>query len=106
MDPTANLFEKIPAQMPAELTDTLLAAKNVRVERIVSRGQKSAPDFWYDQDHGEWVLVLEGAARLQFENEIVQLHRGDHINIPAHQRHRVEWTDPNQATVWLAIHYY
>ena len=25
--------------------------------------------------------------------------------IPAHRRHRVEWTDPEAPTVWLALHY-
>jgi cupin 2 domain-containing protein len=29
---------------------------------------------------------------------------GDYVNLPAHCRHRVEWTDPERETVWLALH--
>jgi cupin 2 domain-containing protein len=78
----------------------------VKVERIVSRGHTTAPDTWYDQESHEWVLVLRGRAIVQFENEDpIPLGPGDHLNIPAHRRHRVTWTDPDQATVWLAVHY-
>jgi cupin 2 domain-containing protein len=30
---------------------------------------------------------------------------GAYVHIPAHRKHRVEWTDPNQPTIWLAVHY-
>ena len=30
---------------------------------------------------------------------------GDFVNIPAHKKHRVEWTTPDEPTVWLAVHY-
>jgi cupin 2 domain-containing protein len=33
------------------------------------------------------------------------LHPGDHVVIPAHRRHRVEWTDSTEKTIWLALHY-
>lgn len=77
----------------------------LRVERIVSWGQHSAPDFAYDQDEDEWVLLLSGQACLQFadENEARQLQAGDYLYIAAHRRHRVTWTAPNTATVWLAV---
>jgi len=100
-----NLFEGIPAQLPEELTETLLHAAHVRVERIVSHGQASPPDFWYDQQQHELVFVLQGAARLRLEKESVELETGDWLNIPAHQKHRVEWTAPDQPTIWLAIFY-
>jgi len=53
------------------------------------------------------VAVLAGAARLRFEAEPAPraLAPGDWLRIPAHARHRVEWTDPDRATVWLAIHF-
>ena len=99
-----NLFAGIPADLPRELTDCLHSAAGVRIERIVSRGQVSPPGFWYDQDQDEWVVVLQGAARLRFEGEDPwQMGPGDHALIPAHRRHRVEWTDPEQTTVWLAV---
>lgn len=92
----------------AEEFETLLSRPGVRVERIVSTGQASPPGFWYDQDVGEWVALLSGAAELQFEDETEprRLAPGDWITIDAHRRHRVNWTDPAQPTVWLAIHYH
>jgi cupin 2 domain-containing protein len=102
-----NLLDDIPGLLPDELHATILRADGVRVERIVSEGQASPPGFWYDQDDDEWVMVFEGNAGLQFEGaaEPVELRAGSFLNIPAHARHRVAWTDPHRKTVWLAIHY-
>ena len=90
-----------------EQCDELLRADALQVERIVSTGQASPPDFWYDQAQAEWVVLLSGAAELQFADEPEPrcLQPGDWVNIAAHRRHRVNWTDPNQPSVWLAIHY-
>ncbi len=75
-----------------------------RVERIVSRGQASPPGFWYDQDEDEWVIVLRGRARLELEGgAVLELAAGDWVDLPAHCRHRVDWTDPEVETVWLAF---
>lgn len=92
---------------PTEQFEELLSRSGFRVERIVSTGQASPPGFWYDQDVGEWVVLLSGAAELQFEDETHgrRMVPGDWINIEAHRRHRVNWTDPAGPTVWLAIHY-
>ena len=74
--------------------------------RIESHGQASPPGFWYEQATAEWVLVVRGAARLQFEGEVpIDMPAGTYVNIPAGRRHRVDWTDPDQPTIWLAIHY-
>ena len=100
-----NLFTNIPTTLPQELFTTLLEAPNVRIERIVSTGHASPEGFWFDQDQHEWVLVLQGAARLQFEDNTIDLTPGDHVNIPAHQKHRVEWTTPDEPTIWLAVFY-
>ena len=105
MNALTNLLADLPAQLPDELFTMLLDAADVRIERIVSHGHASAADFWYDQPQGEWVIVLRGAARLQFEDGIVDIQPGDFINIPAHKKHRVEWTTPDEPTVWLAVHY-
>lgn len=101
----ANLFSDLPSSSPEELFATLLERSGLRVERIVSYGQPSPEGFWYDQPTGEWVVVLRGAAKLRFEDRVVDLNAGDWIDIPAHVRHRVEWTTPNEPTVWLAIRY-
>ncbi|MBM3527960.1 MAG: cupin domain-containing protein [Alphaproteobacteria bacterium] len=102
-----NIFGGIPEQLPEELFTTLVDVPNVRVERIVSRGHASPPGFWYDQPQAEWVLVLSGSAAVLFEGEASPhvLRRGDHLHIPAHAKHRVEWTDATEPTVWLAVHY-
>ena len=79
----------------------------MRVERIISDAHASPEGFWYDQDESEFVLLLGGAAALRFENEdeISLLKPGDWLDIPPHARTRVEWTDPDRKTVWLAIFY-
>ena len=102
-----NLFDGLPADLPRELFTTILQRSDFSVERIVSQGHSSPPGFWYDQDESEWVLVIEGCAAVEFEGqpEPVELPKGSYLNIPAHARHRVAWTDPNEKTVWLAVHY-
>jgi cupin 2 domain-containing protein len=101
-----NLFTDLPSAIPEELTDVLASSSTVRIERIVSTGHSSPKEFWYDQDEHEWVVVLKGEGELAFENaETVHLKPGDHVLIPAHQRHRVEWTTPEVPTVWLAVFY-
>src|SRR6476620_5695635 len=101
----ANLFASIPATLPDELTETLVHAKQLRIERIVSQGHASPPDFWYAQPDHEFVLLVQGAARLVFEDEAVELKPGDWLQIPAHRRHRVEWTTSAEPTIWLAVFY-
>ncbi len=100
-----NLLSSLSSTLPDEITETLVEAKHVRIERIVSEGHASPPDFWCDQDESEFVLLNQGAARLRFENEVSKMKPGDFINIPAHRKHRVEWTTPETKTVWLAVFY-
>jgi len=102
-----NLFHDIPSHLPTELIEIISGSDAVRIERIISRGHTSAPDAWYDQDNHEFVVLLQGRARLQFagSDALVSLKPGDYLCIPAHQRHRVDWTDPEHDTVWLAVHY-
>jgi cupin 2 domain-containing protein len=107
MGAAGNLFADLPARLAQEEMTTLVSAGAVRVERIVSRGQASPAGFWYDQPQDEWVIVLAGRAELAFEDDgaTMPMGPGDYVHIPAHRRHRVAWTDPAQATVWLALHY-
>jgi cupin 2 domain-containing protein len=105
MSASGNLLRDLPDARAGEVTDGLLTAPGLRIERIVSHGQASPPGFWYDQAQAEWVLLLKGAARLRFADEPSEhvLGPGDWLHIAAHRRHRVEWTDPAEATVWLAV---
>ena len=102
-----NLLSPLPDAHASEVVDRLLIRPGLRIERIVSTGQASPPGFWYDQEEGEWVLLLAGGALLRFEDEIVsrRLVPGDWLDIAPHRRHRVDWTDPATPTVWLAIFY-
>ena len=101
-----NLFDDIPESSTEELFTELLHTKGVRIERIVSYGQRSEEGFWYDQEEGEWIVVLEDTATIEYESgEVVDLKAGDHQHIAPHCRHRVAETDKNERTVWLAIFY-
>jgi len=104
---SANLFANLTLGGAGEQVSELLSRPAVRIEKIVSSGQSSPAGFWFDQSESEWVVVLRGRARLRFEDEAQSraLGPGDFVDIPAHRRHRVEWTDPDQPTVWLAVHY-
>ncbi|PKO90026.1 MAG: cupin [Betaproteobacteria bacterium HGW-Betaproteobacteria-12] len=103
----ANLFAAPPAPVGREEFDELIGRPGVRIERIVSTGQTSPPDFWYDQAEGEWVAVLQGEAKLRFadEAEARHLQAGDFIDIAPHRRHRVDWTPADRITIWLAVFY-
>ena len=107
MRASGNLFADISTQLAHEAITTLVSSPALRIERIVSRGQVSPPGFWYDQPQDEWVIVLAGCAELAFADDgaTLRMAPGDYVHIPAHRRHRVAWTDPTQATVWLAVHY-
>jgi len=102
-----NLFADLPDSIPDELVEVLAENRLVRIERIVSIGHASPKGLWYDQEEYEWVVVLQGEARLLFEGDAEPVHMkpGDHINIPAHRKHRVEWTRPDEPTVWLGVFY-
>ena len=100
-----NLFADLPASIAEELVDVFAHSQHVRVERIVSTGHASPEDSWYDQDEHEWVVVLKGEGKLLFEADDgpILLRPGDYVLIPAHRKHRVEWTVPGEPTVWLAV---
>lgn len=102
-----NLFAALPEAAGEEHFDDLPNSGDVRIERIVSHGQCSPEGFWYDQDGGEWVVLLRGRARLEVEGRdaTLDLRPGDYVDLPAHTRHRIAWTAPDEPTVWLAIHY-
>ena len=102
-----NLLADLPDAGVGEVSETLVAAPGLRIERIVSLGQRSPPGFWYDQGEAEFVVLLTGAARLRFADETDprELRPGDRVHIAPHRRHRVEWTDPATPTVWLAVFY-
>lgn len=100
-----NIFKNIPDQLPEELFECIFKQDNVRIERIISKGQVTPTGQWYDQDWDEWVMLLQGEATVLYENnQVFHLVAGDYLLIPARTKHRVEWTPPELTTLWLAIH--
>lgn len=107
MNEVKNIFKEIPKEIPDEIFQKILSTDKLKIERILSKGHASPKEGWYDQNTNEWVILLKGKAKLTFKERKnpVELTPGDYINIPSHVKHRVEWTDPSQETIWLAIHY-
>jgi cupin 2 domain-containing protein len=106
LSPESGSLLQIPDELPQELFETLAHSDAVRIERIVSRGHATPEDEWYDQERHEFVLLVQGAARLAWaDGRETALAPGDWLNIPAHEKHRVAWTDPDQDSIWLAVHY-
>lgn len=103
---TGNLFTPLPCPSTDEVFEDLLVRPGIKLERIVSMGQATPADQWLDQEASEWVVLLQGRARLRFEqpDSVLDLRPGDYVFLPPHCRHRVDWTPPGEETVWLALH--
>ncbi|TRW97160.1 cupin domain-containing protein [Candidatus Methylobacter oryzae] len=103
---SSNIFKNIPEQLPDELFECLFKQDNVQIERIISQGHATPAGQWYDQDWDEWVVLLQGQAVIVYEKDqqSFRLNAGDYLLIPAHTKHRVEWTPTDVHTVWLAVH--
>ena len=102
-----NILRPFDVRPAAEVFERIASGPDFLFERIVSFGHATPPGVWYDQPRDEWVVLVTGAARLRFESsdEAVEVGPGDALLIPAHCRHRVEWTQPGRETVWLALHF-
>lgn len=88
-----------------EIFETIINSHNVKIERIISTGQTTPEGIWYDQDHDEWVILLQGKATLLYSNNSsINLKAGDYLLIKANQKHRVTFTSSNPPCIWLAIH--
>ncbi len=102
-----NIFQLQPDEchQEKELFQTISDNENIRIEKIISNGQTTPEGFWYNQDRDEWVILLQGEAKLKFENDtIIKMKKGDYLLIPAHCRHRVVRTSKQPHCIWLAIH--
>jgi cupin 2 domain-containing protein len=98
-----NIFNLPTLPLSEELTTMLAESGNIRIERIISTGQVSD---WYDQDETEFVVLLDGNAVIEFENDRrVTMSKGDTLLIQPHERHRVSYTSTNPPCVWLCVFY-
>ncbi len=100
-----NIFHIPKKSADQEIFETLLKKPNIMIERIVSCGQVTEKDKWYDQRKEEWVILLSGNAKIEFLEEEISMEAGDYIYIPAHCKHRVTYTSTHPACIWLAIHW-
>ena len=101
-----NIFKNLPTNLSEEIFEDIINSDNLKIERIISNGQSTPQDFWYDQDQDEWVIVLKGQACIKFiDNSEIILNVGDYLNIESHKKHRVEWTSLIEETIWFAVHY-
>jgi cupin 2 domain-containing protein len=104
--PVNNLFADIPQDLPEELFESLAQGNGVHIERIVSRGHSSPLEGWHEQAQAEWVMVVRGRASIAYTDKpSITLEAGDYVNIAAGEKHKVEWTSPDEDTIWLAVHY-
>lgn len=101
-----NIFNDIPQNLDEEVFEQIVNSDHVKIERIISKGHHFSESGWYDQEQNEWVMIIKGEAILSFsDGKDIIMKKGDYINIPAHQKHRVKWTDPDIETIWLAVRY-
>lgn len=100
-----NIFDKIIVDKEEENFFEIFKNETIKIEKIVSNGQISPENFWYEQEKSEFILLLEGFAILEFENREVELKKGDCINIKAMEKHRVKFTSLDEPTIWFAVFY-
>lgn len=100
-----NVFENIIIDKNKEQFFDLLKDDKIKIEKIVSNGQSSSVNFWYEQKENEFVLILKGNAILEYEDKDIELKEGDYINIKAFTKHRVKYTNKDEPTIWLAVFY-
>ena len=100
-----NIFEQIIVDKNEEKIFEIFKNETIKIEKIVSNGQTSPENFWYEQEKSEFVLLLEGFAILEFENREEELKKGDCLNIQAYEKHRVKFTSLDEPTVWFAVFY-
>jgi cupin 2 domain-containing protein len=98
-------INRLPDESEVELFDEILRSENLLIERIISNGWNRVDDEWCDQDRDEWVFLVKGSAVIEFEDgNKIELFGGDHLQIPAHSRHKVVKTSSEPPCIWLAVH--
>ncbi len=101
-----NIYKDLVADPRKELFENIIQSENIRVEKIISSGQSTPEGQWYDQATDEWVILLQGKAKLLFaDGQEISLGEGDYLHIPAHKKHRVTYTQAQPPCIWLAVHW-
>lgn len=95
-----NLFAQAAPPSEGERFEELLRHRNLVVERILS--SSSPVKVPYVQSQDEWVVLLQGEARLVVAGETCVLTAGDYLFLPAGVTHSVE--SVSTGALWLAVH--
>ncbi len=97
-----NLLDNIPSTSIDEIFKTIVSNDNVKIERIISYGQTTPKDYWYDQDENEFVYIVQGKAKIKYDDGTIHiLNINDSLYIQAHQKHQVIYT--SNPTIWLTV---
>ena len=100
-----NIYELSQEVYQLEKFEQIVSGKNIQIERIISTGQITPSGQWHDQELDEWVILIQGEAELSYADDTrIKLKAGDYLLIPAHTKHRVEYTSIEPACIWLAVH--
>jgi len=103
---TNNFFDTPILKINKEQFTSLVKGKNFFTDKIISNGFKSPNDEWMSEEYEEWVILLKGRAKIEFENgEVLNLKAGDYLRIPANTKHRILYTSKKPFCYWLAIHF-
>lgn len=100
-----NLYNMPAIIKEEEIFEALVPDKGILIERIISSGQVTPLGEWLEQSRDEWVVLLQGQARIGWaDGRTTSLYPGDWVLIMAGERHRVEYTSHRPPCVWLAVH--
>lgn len=95
-----NLYENALPPATGERFDTLLSHRGLVIERIVSTSRIASQAYVQEQD--EWVVLLQGEARLDVAGRELALRAGDYLFLPSRTPHTV--LQVSDGALWLAVH--
>ena len=95
-----NLYDFEVPDLDSEEFKSILNHKNVTIKTIISNTLETPQTF--EQDEDEWVVVLQGCAKIEINGKVHKLQKGDNLFIPAKQKHTLLKT--KKIVIWLAIY--
>ena len=98
----SNIFDITVPEVDSEKFYTQFKNENVEIKTIVSN-TLSTPQI-FTQECDEWVVVLQGCAKIEMNGVIHKLKKGDTLFIPAYKEHTLLKT--KKVVVWLAVYIY
>ncbi|MDW5417181.1 isocitrate lyase/phosphoenolpyruvate mutase family protein [Iodobacter sp. CM08] len=95
-----NIFDHSSPPPTGERFEPLHSQPGLTIERIISSPRIAHTEYSQPQD--EWVLLLQGEAKLDVAGETIALQSGDYLFIPALTPHTV--LEVSDGAIWLAVH--